>query len=161
MTQRAAQRSPALPIKYQVLIVPVTDNTVQEDGSSLLPTHHESWVKWKNTTPLVPGEMLWFRDYYLPDKSMWSHVDASPLLQRDMEVWSKLPDAWVGVAELDILRSEGEAYAQKLKEAGKNVELVVYKGKAGRLQNGGDTHNMILGAPHSVFMMDKVGTSAQ
>ncbi|CAE6467807.1 unnamed protein product [Rhizoctonia solani] len=131
MTQRAAQHSPPLPIIYQVLIVPVTDNTTQEDayGSSLFPTHHESWVKWKNTTPLIPREMLWFRSHYLPDKSKWTHVDASPLLQKDDRVWSRLPDAWIGIAELDILRSEGEAYAQKLKEAGRNVELVVYPGE--------------------------------
>ncbi|CAE7214900.1 unnamed protein product [Rhizoctonia solani] len=138
MTQRAAQRSPPLPIKYQVLIVPVTDNTIQEDGSSLLPTQHESWVKWKNTTPLTPEKMMWFRNYYLPDKSTWTHVDASPLFQKDTQVWSKLPDAWVGVAELDILRSEGEAYAQKLKEAGKHVDLVVYPG-----------------APHTIMAMDE------
>ncbi|CCO34861.1 hypothetical protein BN14_08970 [Rhizoctonia solani AG-1 IB] len=138
ITQRAVQRSPPLPIKYQVLIVPVTDNTVQEDGSSSLPTHHESWVKWKNTTPLTPEKMMWFRENYLPDKSKWSHIDASPLFQKDPQVWSKLPDAWVGVAALDILRSEGEAYAQKLKEAGKNVDLVVYPG-----------------APHSIMAMDE------
>ncbi|CUA70501.1 hypothetical protein RSOLAG22IIIB_08915 [Rhizoctonia solani] len=138
MTQRAVQRSPPLPIRYQVLIVPVTDNTIQEDGSSLLPTYHESWVKWKNTTPLTPEKMMWFRNYYLPDKSKWTHVDASPLFQKDPEVWSKLPDAWVGVAELDILRSEGEAYAQKLREAGRNVELVVYPG-----------------APHTIMAMDE------
>ncbi|CAE7151873.1 unnamed protein product [Rhizoctonia solani] len=138
MTQRAAQRIPPLPIIYQLLIVPVTDNTVQEDGSSLLPTHHESWVKWKNTTPLIPKEMLWFRSYYLPDKSKWAHVDASPLLQKDAGVWSKLPNAWVGLAELDILRSEGEAYARRLEEAGRQVEFVVYPG-----------------APHSIIIMDK------
>ncbi|EUC61971.1 lipase/esterase enzyme from carbohydrate esterase family CE10 protein, putative [Rhizoctonia solani AG-3 Rhs1AP] len=138
MTQRAVQRSPPISIMYQVLIVPVTDNTVQEDGSSLLPTHHESWVKWRNTTPLIPKEMLWFRSYYLPDKSKWAHVDASPLFQKGPQVWSKLPDAWVAVAALDILRSEGEAYAQKLREAGKEVELVVYPG-----------------APHSIIVMDK------
>ncbi|KAF8680492.1 Lipase esterase [Rhizoctonia solani] len=137
VTQRAVQRSPPLPIKFQVLIVPVTDNSVQEDGSSLLPTRHESWVKWKNTTPLTPEKMMWFRENYLPDKSKWTHVDASPLFQKDAEVWSKLPDAWVGVAELDILKSEGEAYAQKLKEAGKKVEVVVYPG-----------------APHSIMAMD-------
>ncbi|KAJ1311885.1 hypothetical protein OPQ81_010344 [Rhizoctonia solani] len=138
MTQRAAQRSPVLPIMYQVLIVPVTDNTVQEDGASLFPAHHESWVKWKNTTPLIPKEMIWFRNHYLPDKSKWANVDASPLLQKDARIWARLPDAWVGVAELDILRSEGEAYARKLREAGKNVELVVYPG-----------------APHSIIVFDK------
>ncbi|KAJ1311896.1 hypothetical protein OPQ81_010356 [Rhizoctonia solani] len=111
MTQRAVQRSPPLPIQYQVLIVPVTDNTVQEDGSSLLPTYHESWIKWKNTTPLTPEKMLWFRSHYLPDKSKWTHVEASPLFQKDN---------------------------QKLKEAGRNVELVVYPG-----------------APHSIMAMDE------
>lgn len=75
--------------------------------------------------------MLWFRNYYLPDKSQWTHPDASPLFQKDPQVWAKLPNAWVGVAGLDILRSEGEAYAQKLKEAGKNVEVVVYEGTSG------------------------------
>ncbi|KDN40389.1 hypothetical protein RSAG8_08152, partial [Rhizoctonia solani AG-8 WAC10335] len=77
-------------------------------------------------------------NYYLPDKSTWTHVDASPLFQKDAQVWRELPDAWVGVAALDILRSEGEAYAQKLKEAGKNVEVVVYPG-----------------APHTIMAMDE------
>ncbi|ELU40866.1 putative lipase/esterase enzyme from carbohydrate esterase family CE10 [Rhizoctonia solani AG-1 IA] len=153
VTQRAVQRSPPLPIKFQVLIVPVTDNSVQEDGSSLLPTRHESWVKWKNTTPLTPEKMMWFRENYLPDKSKWTHVDASPLFQKDAEVWSKLPDAWVGVAELDILKSEGEAYAQKLKEAGKKVEVVVYPGEW--LALGGIAFmNSTIGAPHSIMAMD-------
>src|SRR5690349_4264345 len=131
MTQRAVTRSPPLPILFQVLIVPVTDNTILEDGSSQLPAYQESWAKWKNTLPLTPEKMLWFRNYYLPDKSQWAHPDASPIFQKDPQVWAKLPDAWVGVAELDILSSEGKMYAHKLKEAGKHVELVVYPGRLG------------------------------
>jgi acetyl esterase/lipase len=128
LTQRAVQRSPPLPIVYQVLIVPVVDNTIEEDGSSPLPGFYESWSKWKNTVGLTPEKMLWFRNYYLPDKSQQSHPDASPIYQKDPKVWAKLPDAWVGVAELDILRDEGELYAQKLRQAGSTVELVVYPG---------------------------------
>ncbi|KAG9093082.1 hypothetical protein FRC06_011681 [Ceratobasidium sp. 370] len=126
LTQRAAQRSPPLPIVYQVLIVPVIDNTIEEDGSSPLPAFYESWVKWKNTAGLSPEKMLWFRNYYLPNEADKSHPDASPIYQKDSKVWSALPDAWVGVAELDILRDEGELYARKLRQAGKTVELVVY-----------------------------------
>ncbi|KAF8673486.1 hypothetical protein RHS04_07658 [Rhizoctonia solani] len=42
MAQRAARRSPPIPIIYQVLIVPATNNTVQQGGSSQLPAYHES-----------------------------------------------------------------------------------------------------------------------
>lgn len=128
LTQRAAQHSPPLPIIYQILIVPVVDNSISEDGSSPLPNTYESWVKWKHTPGLTPEKMLWFRNHYLPNKEDWTHPDASPIFQKDSKVWADLPDAWVGVAGLDILSSEGELYARKLKEAGRNVELVVYEG---------------------------------
>lgn len=72
--------------------------------------------------------MLWFRNNYLPNKEDWVHPDASPIFQKDSKVWAKLPDGWVGVAALDILRSEGELYARKLRDAGKKVELVIYDG---------------------------------
>ncbi|QRV90534.1 carbohydrate esterase family 10 protein [Ceratobasidium sp. AG-Ba] len=138
LTQRAAQRSPPIPIVYQVLIVPVIDNAIKEDGTSPLPAFYESWVKWKNTAALTPERMLWFRNYYLPDKEQQTHPDASPIYQKDSKVWAQLPDAWVGVAELDILRDEGELYARKLREAGKTVELVVYPA-----------------SPHSIMAMDE------
>ncbi|KAG8791775.1 hypothetical protein FRC12_008118 [Ceratobasidium sp. 428] len=139
LTQRAVQRNPPLPIIYQVLIVPVTDNAIEEDGSSPLPAFYESWVKLKNTVALGPARMLWFRNYYLPNKEDRTHPDASPIYQKDPKVWAALPDAWVGVAELDILSDEGKLYARKLTEAGKTVDLVVYPG-----------------SPHPIMAMDEV-----
>ena len=53
---------------------------------------------------------------------------------------ARLPPAWLGLAELDILCPEGLSYADKLRAAGVPVEVEVYKN-----------------APHPVMAMD--GTS--
>jgi len=52
---------------------------------------------------------------------------------------AKTPPAWVGVTELDILRDEGIAYAEKLKDAGVEVSYKVYPK-----------------APHPIMSMDAV-----
>ncbi|KAG8794244.1 hypothetical protein FRC12_000097 [Ceratobasidium sp. 428] len=46
----------------------------------------------------------------------------------DESVFKNLAPAWVGVAELDVLRSEGEAYAEKMKKHGVPVTLTMYRG---------------------------------
>ena len=38
-----------------------------------------------------------------------------------------VPDAWIGVGELDILRDEGIAYGEKLKKAGHSVVVKIYE----------------------------------
>ncbi len=59
-----------------------------------------------------------FREFYLPNSSDWTHPDASPLLAEDL---SGMPPTLLIGGGCDPLRDEGQAYAQKLREHGKNV----------------------------------------
>lgn len=117
---------------FQLLIVPVTDNTASV-ATSWRDREHAPW--------LSPGRMEWFKAFYLPDSRDWTRWDASPLFAPDALV-AQLPPAWLGLAELDILCPEGVSYAEKLRTAGVPVEMEVYKG-----------------APHPIMAMDGVSLS--
>lgn len=72
-------------------------------------------------------EMLWFWDHYLRDQADEVDPRAAPLLAADL---SGLPPTTVVVAELDLLRDEGLAYADRLRAAGVQVTSTVYEGAA-------------------------------
>lgn len=115
------------------MIVPVVDNTATESG-----VPYASWSENK-LTPALPAErMMWFRTQYLPNESDWAKWDSSPILAPD-EWFKTSPPAWIGVAEYDVLRDEGIAYGDKLKKAGVEVEVAIYKG-----------------APHPIMAQDGV-----
>ncbi|KAF8649474.1 hypothetical protein AX16_005777 [Volvariella volvacea WC 439] len=130
---KSAELSPPIPIIFQLLVVPVTDNTaLPNDPKTALA--YPSWTENVHTPWLSPARMLWFRSNYLPgpndspDKTKW---DASPIfagedLLRRLSETSK--GAWIGVCELDLLRDEGIRYGERLKSVGVEVETVVYKG---------------------------------
>ena len=126
LTHKAAFAKPRIPLVFQLLVVPVTDNTA----------FSASWTSNANTPALSPAKMRWFRQNYTPNEADWKKWDNSPLFAPD-EGFKNAPPAWIGVAELDILRDEGLAYAEKLKEAGIDVEVKVYKG-----------------SPHPIMAMD-------
>lgn len=69
--------------------------------------------------------MLWFRGLYLPNLSDYTNWDASPIFA-PKELLAKAPSAWIGVAELDILRDEGIQYGKVLEEQGIRVTTVIY-----------------------------------
>ncbi len=99
-------------IKLQVLLWPVTDanfetNTYKELGEGRF---------------LTRNMMIWFWDNYLPDVKKRKEIYASPL-QATLDQLKGLPPALIQVAENDVLRDEGEAYARKLDEAGVPVTL--------------------------------------
>lgn len=120
MCHKSAALPKTLPIFIQLLIVPVTDNTAT-------PATNKTYSTAEFTAALPAEKMLWYRRHYLPNEKDWANPEASPLFYED--AWEKQPKkALILVAELDVLREEGEQYGQKLEEAGVNVHLEVMKG---------------------------------
>jgi acetyl esterase len=71
--------------------------------------------------------MKWFWNAYAPDVESRKNPTASPL-QASMDELSGLPPALVITDENDVLRDEGEAYADKMMQAGVSVTSVRYNG---------------------------------
>ena len=108
MTQRSRERGgPA--IAFQALVYPVTDADLD----------NASYTAEENQLMLSRDSMVWFWDHYLPDTDRRSETDASPLQAKD---FAGLPPAIVLTAEYDVLRDEGEAYAERLQAAGVDVD---------------------------------------
>lgn len=71
--------------------------------------------------------MQWFWDQYTSDPEERAEITASPL-RASLEQLSGLPEALIITGEADVLRDEGEAYANKLREAGVAVTAVRFQG---------------------------------
>jgi acetyl esterase len=84
--------------------------------------------------------MIWFWDHYAPDLESRQRVDASPLQATDL---SGLPPAVVLTAEHDVLRDEGEAYAEKLRAA---AVPIVHRRFAGQMHGFFTMVNVLPGA---------------
>ena len=105
------------PIACQILFYPVTDSSLDTG----------SYRQFAEGYFLEREEMKWFWDSYLPDEERRAEPYASPL-RASIEELAGLPPALLMVAENDVLRDEGEAYARKLAEAGVVVEAVRFLG---------------------------------
>ena len=92
------------PIAFQLLVYPATDATRS------LPSHTENGKGYL----LETDTMAWFTDHYLGGADPLQ-PDVSPLFVTDL---AGLPPAMVVTAEFDPLRDEGEAYAERLRQAG-------------------------------------------
>ncbi len=103
-------------VAFQILFYPVT-NMDYETRS-----YRENGAGYFLTTDM----MRWFWGHYLESEDVGRDMRASPLLVQDA---SGLPSAFVGTAEFDPLRDEGEAYAELLREAGSDVTLKRYDGQ--------------------------------
>ncbi|MEV4276689.1 alpha/beta hydrolase [Actinoplanes xinjiangensis] len=116
LTILAKQRSgPA--IAAQLLFYPVTDASFDTD----------SYHQFAEGYFLRRDGMQWFWDQYTTDEAERAQITASPL-RATTEDLAGLPKALVIVAEADVLRDEGEAYAAKLRTAGVDVTAVRYQG---------------------------------
>lgn len=103
-------------ISHQLLFYPVTDD-ISQNGS---------YSSFGNGPWLTTNAMHFFLDAHYP-KAVRNDVLAFPL-KASVEQLKGLPPATVIVAENDLLRDEGEAYARKLNEAGVAVTSTRYNG---------------------------------
>jgi acetyl esterase len=109
----AARDSGDLPIVFQLLIYPATDQ--HRD----MPSHTENGQGYV----LTNDTMDYFAGHYMDDKAHYKDWRASPLLHTDLK---NLPPALVLTAGFDPLRDEGAAYADKLTAAGNRATYVCF-----------------------------------
>ncbi|EIW80590.1 hypothetical protein CONPUDRAFT_73684 [Coniophora puteana RWD-64-598 SS2] len=76
---------------------------------------HPSWKECRNTAWLTAERVIWFPNFYFPNKEGYIDSDASPMLAPD----------------LDVLRDESIAYDERMKKLGFQGEI---KGNWGSLQ---------------------------
>jgi acetyl esterase len=93
--------------RHQVLFYPVTDATFET----------ESYRQFATGYYLRRDAMQWSWDQYTTDPTQRAEPTASPL-RAGLEQLAGLPPALVITAEADVVRDEGEAYADKLRHAG-------------------------------------------
>ncbi|MEV6026422.1 alpha/beta hydrolase [Streptomyces sp. NPDC052036] len=106
-----------VPLVHQVLFYPVTDASFDTDSYHQFATGYF----------LRRDAMQWFWDQYTPDAEQRAEITASPL-RATPEQLKGLPPALVITAEADVLRDEGEAYADRLRQAGVPVTAARYPG---------------------------------
>ena len=107
-------RDAGLPLALQLLVYPVCDADLDTD----------TYRQYADGHFLTRAGMAWFWDQYLPEGDRFQ-ADASPLRALDL---AGVAPALVITAERDVLRDEGEAYAQRLAEAGVPVTISHYEG---------------------------------
>ncbi|QGU06009.1 Carboxylesterase NlhH [Corynebacterium occultum] len=115
VAQRARDEDSSM-LQAQILVCPVTDADFTRG----------SYLAAENQTLVSLDAMQWFWDQYAPDVTDRSNPAATPLNAQSL---AGLPPALVITAEHDVLRDEGEAYADALQEAGVEVEHHRWEGQ--------------------------------
>jgi acetyl esterase len=117
LTLMAKQRGSAQFV-HQSLYYPMTDATAKDS---------ESLRRFKDGPYGSAAGLAWFWDSYLADEQSRSDILVSPLQATPADL-EGLPPALVIVDENDVLRDQGEAYADKLRDAGVPTTSVRFNG---------------------------------
>ena len=104
-------------IRLQLLFYPVTDAAFDT----------ASYHQFAEGYHLRRDAMMWFWDQYTRHPGERNEITVSPLRVGVAQL-KGLPPALIITAEADVLRDEGEAYANKLREAGVRVTAVRFQG---------------------------------
>jgi acetyl esterase len=107
-------RDAGLSLAFQLLVYPVTDHDFET------PSYRANAEGFG----LSQVGMRWYWDQYLPDGDR-AHPDASPLRAPNLK---GVAPALVVVCEYDVLRDEGAAYHERLRQAGVPARLSTYQG---------------------------------
>jgi len=102
---------------FQVLVYPATDLTLSHPS---IDENGEGYF-------LTKDAMVWFTNHYVATADA-KHPRVSPLFAETESV-AGAPPAFVITAEFDPLRDEGEAYAERLRDAGVAVHAKRYDGQ--------------------------------
>jgi acetyl esterase len=102
-------------VSFQLLVYPATDATCREASHRMF---REGFV-------LTESDIAWFLGQYLPDPRFATDPRVSPLFAVDL---SGLPPALVVTAGFDPLRDEGRRYAERMREAGVEVDHICSEG---------------------------------
>ncbi|MFC4330619.1 alpha/beta hydrolase [Streptomyces andamanensis] len=102
-----------LRLQAQVLLYPVADASFDTP----------SYVQFAEGYYLTRDAMKWFWDAYTTDPAQRAEAYASPL-RASLDQLRGLPTTLVVTDEADVLRDEGERYADRLREAGVDVTSV-------------------------------------
>jgi acetyl esterase len=103
-------------VSLQVLIYPVVDADLET----------ASYAEPSNQLMVDRDSMQWFWDHYVPDARRRTDPDAAPLRLADFR---GLPPTVVVLAEHDVLKDEGAAYAAKLRASGVPVRERMFLGQ--------------------------------
>ena len=114
LTNLARDQFPGI-VKAQVLVYPIT-NVASIDTNS--------YKIFASSFRLTYELMDWFRKAYAT-ADQWKDARCSPLLEENL---SNLPPTLIITAAFDPLRDEGEAYGEKLKQAGNAVTISRFDG---------------------------------
>lgn len=104
-------------IQQQLLFYPVTDANFDT----------ESYQEFAEGYHLRREGMMWFWNQYVPNLEERDAITVSPL-RAAPEQLKGLPPTLIITADADVLRDEGEAYANKLRQAGVRVTAARFQG---------------------------------
>lgn len=105
-----AQEYPDMNISHQLLFYPALDATMSS----------RSYDQYAQGYGLTTSTMAYCWEQYLQDETEQTNALVSPLLAQSLR---GVPDATIFVCEYDPLRHDGERYAERLRDAGINVDV--------------------------------------
>lgn len=110
-----AKQHPEIKVSHQLLFYPALDATMSSN----------SYSRYAEGYGLESSTMVYCWDQYVSHESEKQNELVSPLLAQSLD---GLPDATIFVCEYDPVRDDGERYAQKLWDAGIQVNFHLLDG---------------------------------